>query len=343
MSQPTRKILVIGSGAIGEVHIETFLATGRVGIIASDNRPEVLRRVAAAYGVAADPDWAGALSDPSVIAAVIATPAPLHVAMARRVLDSNRHVLIEKPLSLDLASIPELLAARDRSGKFAAVGYARHCAPGFAEAREFIRSGKFGPVRHVMVNMGKHFPAFRPAYHEVYYNDHATGGGSIQDCLTHMANLVEWILGPTTRLTCDAAHQVLSRVQVEDTVNVIARNGEALVSYALNQFQAPNELRLDFHAAGGSVRLEEDDHWRWGIQAMGHKTWSWQKDVVMTRYAHFAAQAHAFVDGCEGRPNPLCQLEEGVQTLRFNLAAMKSWKEGAPVTIPPADFTVSSL
>ena len=271
ISTSLKKILVIGCGDIGQVHLRNFLATGRVGVVPSDNRPDILEAVAKKFGATPMADWKLALNNPEIIGAVIATPAPFHVPIALEVLAAGRHVLIEKPLALDLSQIDQLVAARDRARTFVAIGYARHCAPGFKEARDFIRSGKFGPVRHVMVNMGKNFPSFRPAYREVYCNSHATGGGTIQDCLTHMANLVEWILGPTTRVTCDASHQVLEGVPVEDTVNVLARNAGALVSYTLNQFQAPNELRLDFHAEGGSVRLEEDEHWRWGVQAQGEK------------------------------------------------------------------------
>ena len=48
---------------------------------------------------------------------------------------------------------------------------------------------------------------------QAYYRDHAQGGGAIQDALTHQANAVEWVVGPTTRLFCDAAHQALEGVE----------------------------------------------------------------------------------------------------------------------------------
>ena len=38
-------------------------------------------------------------------------------------------------------------------------------------------------------------------------------------------------------------------------------------------------------------------------------------------------------DGCEGKPNLLCTLEEGIRTLRINLAALQSWRENRPVTL----------
>lgn len=329
MAKPHR-ILVVGCGSIGERHLRTFLATGRADLVACDNRPEIRQRMTGLYGVESVADGSLALERPDITGVVIATPAPLHVPGALRALESGRHALVEKPLALDLAGVEDLLAARDRRGVFAAVAYVLHCVPALQAARAFLHSGAFGPVRHAAVATGQHFPDFRPAYREIYYRDHRQGGGAIQDALTHNANAVEWILGPTTRVYCDAAHQVLAGVEVEDTVNVVARNGGALVSYALNQFQVPNETRWDFHAETGSVRVELHAQ-RWGTLRRGETDWTWHPAPVENRDALFVAQAHAFLDGCEGGRPPLCTLEEGIQTLRFNLAALASWRGGCPV------------
>lgn len=330
MPTPPHQILVIGCGSIGERHVRTFLATGRTKIIACDNRPQIRQQMTERYGVESIADWIPALENPAVTGVVVATPAPLHVAMATRWLEAGRHVLCEKPLSLDLAGVDQLIAARDAAKRFAAVGYTMHFVPGLQQAREFLKAGSFGSIRHVAVNTGQHFPHFRPAYREIYYRDHAQGGGAIQDALTHMANAVEWIVGPTSRVFCDAAHQVLEDVTVEDTVNVTARNASALVSYALTQFQAPNDTRVDFHAETGSIRVEFNAQ-RWGAMARGETDWKWTNAPVAERDQLYTAQANAFLDGCEGKANLLCTLEEGARTLRFNLAALKSWRENRPI------------
>lgn len=324
------RILVIGCGSIGERHVRTFLATGRATVVACDNRPAIRDRMTACYGVEAVADWRRAVEQAEISGVVVATPAPLHVPVARHALETGRHVFIEKPLALDLAGVEDLRAARDRQRRFVAVAYVMHHVPALVAAREFIQAGTFGAVRHLAITTGQHFPDFRPAYREIYYRDHAQGGGAIQDALTHCANAVEWILGPTTRVYCDAAHQVLEGVEVEDTVNVSARNGGALVSYALNQFQAPNETRWDFHAEKGSVRFELHAQ-RWGTLRRGETEWAWRPAVLENRDALFTLQAHAFLDGCAGQPQSLCTLEEGIQTLRFNLAALASWRGGCPV------------
>lgn len=332
MSTLRRYILVIGCGSIGERHVRTFLATGRVGVVACDNRPTIRQDMISRYKVEAVSEWIPALDNPAIAGVVIATPASSHVEIAIRCLEAGRHVLIEKPLSLSLADTDKLIAARDRALRFAGVAYVLHFVPALQAARQFIQAGSFGSVRHVAVNTGQHFPFFRPAYRDIYYSDRAQGGGAIQDALTHMANAVEWIAGPTSRVFCDAAHQVLEGVTVEDTVNATARNGGALVSYALTQFQAVNETRWDFHAETGSVRVELNAQ-RWGILARGETEWQWHNAPIAERDQIYTAQAQAFLDGIEGRANPLCTLEEGIQTLRFNLAALRSWNENRPIIL----------
>jgi predicted dehydrogenase len=301
-------------------------------VLACDERPAVRQAMTERYQVATVADWTEGLKDPRVAAVVVATPAPSHVAITRRALEAGRHVLVEKPLSLDLAGVDELIGTRDRAGRFVAVGYVLHVVPALHAAREFLRAGSFGKLHHVVVTTGQYFPGFRPAYREIYYRDRAQGGGAIQDALTHQANAVEWVAGPTTEVFCDASHQVLEGVEVEDTVNALARNGGVMVSYALNQFQAPNETRWDFHAAQGSVRVELNAQ-RWGRLARGEADWTWQAAPVSERDQLFVAQANGFLDGCAGRPHPLCTLEEGRQTLRFNLAALRSWTEKRSVTL----------
>jgi predicted dehydrogenase len=332
MPTPSALVLVIGCGSIGERHVRTFLATGRTKVIACDTRPAIRQQMTERYGVEVIADWTTAIADPALTAVVVATPAPLHVAVSTRCLEAGRHVLCEKPLSLDLAGVDQLIATRDSSRRFAAVGYTLHFVPALQQAREFLQAGSFGPVRQVAVNTGQYFPQFRPAYREIYYRDHAQGGGAIQDALTHMANAIEWVVGPTSRVYCDAAHQVLEGVEVEDTVNVVARNGATMVNYALTQFQAVNETRWDFHADTGSVRVELNQQ-RWGRMARGETDWTWTAAPIAERDQLFVAQANAFLDGCEGKPNLLCTLEEGARTLRFNLAALQSWRENRPITL----------
>lgn len=326
-------ILVIGCGSIGERHLRCFQKTGRCEVSVCDANPKLLAEVSGRYGAKSYASLADALKAQKFDALVICTPAQTHLAIAREGARHGAALLIEKPLAVSLDEVAETRAVIDQGGRFAAVAYVFHCFPWVAGAREFVRSGEFGRPLHASVVAGQHFPTFRPAYREIYYTRHETGGGAIQDALTHLVNAMEWLIGPVTRLFCDASHQQLEGVTVEDTVNISARHGGILASYAMTQFQAANEVTMLVHCENGSVKIENHTQ-RWGSIKLGDKDWTWHAAPPMERDDLFTAQANAFLDGLEGKPCPLSTFDEGVQTLRFNLAALRSAATGLPITIP---------
>ncbi|MSU25289.1 MAG: Gfo/Idh/MocA family oxidoreductase [Opitutus sp.] len=328
MSQ--HSVLIVGCGSIGERHVRCFLRTGRATVAASDTMPSTLERIAKTYDVKTSGDWLAEAQSGRHTIAVICTPASLHVEMARQALAAGLHVLIEKPLSHSLAGIDALLTARDHSERQVALAYVYHTFPVLREAGAFIAENRFGPILHGVATSGQAFHRLRPAYAKTYYRDRRMGGGAIQDALTHAANWIESVLGPTESVLCDCAHLALPEVDVEDTVIVSARHARDLCSYSLNQFQAPNESYLQFNAAGGSVRIELHRQ-RWGTFTPDSSDWDWRPAAPVVQDGHFITQANAFLDQVEGRAAPLCSLEAGIQTLRFNLAALASANSGTRV------------
>lgn len=329
-------IVIIGCGSIGERHLRAFLSNGQIGVIAAESNLELRERIAATHQVETVADFREVLRRDEVTAALVATPAPSHVAIATTILEAGRHVLIEKPLSLARTGLDQLIALRDTTKRVAAVAYVYHFMPAVAGARTFLRTGGFGPVLHATVTGGQHFPTFRPAYREIYYTRRESGGGAIQDALTHLANAIDWLLGPADSVMADADHQSLDGVSVEDTVNVIARHGSAMVACQLNQFQSPNETTFDLHAAGGSVRIEVHNQ-RWGTYAHRAGKWTWHDAPVPDRDYLFQVQARAFVAAMEGQATPLATLEEGIRAVAFNQAAFRSIDEGRRIGLTEAN------
>jgi predicted dehydrogenase len=328
----TKRILIVGCGSIGERHLRCLMRVGQVQPAVCEPNPEVRHRVQHDYAV---PVFAGleeALAGDPCDGAIICTPADTHVNLALKALRHNLALLIEKPLSTGFDRLDELQAETRRTGKFVGVAYVYHFVPAVQAVRDFLSTKTFGRPLHVSVAAGQHFPAFRPAYRDIYYRNHKAGGGAIQDALTHLANTVEWLIGPTDKLFCEAAHQALEGVNVEDTVSVTAKNGGILVSYSLNQFQAPNETTIHIHCGGGSVKIEIHEQ-RWAIFPHGAKSWDYRPAPVADRDDLFTAQAAAFLDGMAGKPNPLCTLDEAIQTLKFNVAAIQSARTGAAVEL----------
>ena len=326
-------ILIIGCGSIGERHLRCFQKTGRCSITICDTNPSLLGSIAERYQVTAYDSLETALQEAGCDAAVICTPAHLHLPIALKLLHAGLHLLIEKPLATDTALVPEFRDAMARSQRFVAVAYVYHFMPWLPAARACLHAGDIGRILHASVTSGQHFPTFRPAYREIYYARHEHGGGAIQDALTHLANAMEWLIGPCTRLFCDASHQELEGVTVEDTVNVSARHGRILASYALNQFQAPNETTFQFNGDAGSLKIEGHNN-RWGTLLHGESAWTWHQSPPLQRDDPFIAQAHAFLNGIDHQPTSLSTFEEALQTLRFNQAALQSAATGAAIDLP---------
>lgn len=326
------RILVVGCGSIGERHLRCFQKTGRCEVEVCDANAELLAKVSAQYEAPSHADLHEALGGTPPDALVICTPAPTHLSIARQGLQHGTALLIEKPLSTSLDGVEETRRAIQRADRHVAVAYVYHVFPWILKACRHVHSGALGRVLHATMHAGQHFPTFRPAYRDIYYAKREQGGGCIQDAITHAMNAMEWILGPATRVFCDAGHQMLEGVTVEDTVNLATRHGATMVSYAMNQFQTPNELTITLHGELGSLAIEHHRQ-QWGVQMRGEPGWTWHQTPPLERDDLFIAQANAFLDGMEGKPSPLCTFEEGVQTLKFNLAALRSMDSGLPVTI----------
>ena len=319
----SHRILVIGVGSIGERHVRCFGRTDRCDVSICEINEPLRQTIAERYAIgSAFGNLADALNDPPD-AAVICAPAHLHIPMATQLAEAGVHLLIEKPLSVGFEGIERLFALVQEQNLTAAVAYVSRMNPALAAMREAIQSGRLGEPLQIVRLSGQNFPLYRPAYREIYYNNRATGGGAVQDALTHLMNSGQWLVGPMTELAADAAHLALEGVDVEDTVHVIARHGAVMGSYALNQHQAPNETSITVVCTSGTARCEFHRS-RWVSAATPGDDWKVEQEYSIERDDGFVAQANRFLDAVEGNAEPACSLAEGRHTLQTNLAVLQA-------------------
>ena len=317
------RVLIIGGGSIGERHLRCFLQTGSADVSLCEINADVRNRLAATYPVSAvSADLKEALAAKPELA-VVCTPAHLHIAHAMSCAEAEAHLLIEKPLSTAPDGIDELTDLIAERRLVAGVAYVLRCHPILSAMRDAWQSGEFGRPLHVSAIGGQHFPLYRPAYRDIYYKNRATGGGAIQDALTHVVNAVEWIIGPASAVAADAQHQFLDGVDVEDTVNLIARHGNTLATYSLNQYQAPNESSITLVGESGTTRFEAHNC-RWLVMREPSTEWEQQAACTLERDDLFVDQARRMLQAIEGTGPVTCTLEDGRQTLRVNLAVLEA-------------------
>jgi predicted dehydrogenase len=315
-------ILVVGGGSIGERHLRCFQDIGCTVALCDSNAARLaeiaerykLARTFASIELAAREAWYGV---------VIATPANLHADHAAAFVKSTDSLFIEKPLCLSFADAKRLQSLA--AGKSIQVGYVLRHHPATQHVRALLAEGVIGKLHQVTITAGQNFPSLRPAYREIYYKRHETGGGAIQDAATHLFDLMQHLAGPLDWVFCDYAHQELADVEVEDTVHIIGRccGGRVLASIALNQFMAPNETHVQLNGALGSLAIRLHEH-RAGILMLGDADWTWTEPLVTERDDLFRAQAQNFISSIVKQEPPLCTLNDGLRAVAVNLAALRS-------------------
>ncbi len=317
------RILVIGVGSIGERHVRCYLATGRADIGICEINDGLRATIADRYALSdVFEDVSTALAQ-SWDAVLIATPAHTHIPIAIQAAQAGLHLILEKPLSTSLEGIDELQRLVVEKKLYNAVSYNYRAHPGVVSMKAALDSGRFGRPIQLYSTMGQNFPTYRPAYRNIYFADRKQGGGAIQDAITHTFNLAEWLVGPITRIAVDAAHLALEGVAVEDTVHAMARHGSVMASYSLNMYQQPNDSNLTIVCEKGTVRFSlHEKRWRYMLDVDG--TWVDEVHELAERDTWYIHNANAILDGLEGKAPAPCSLEEGLQTLRVNLAALRS-------------------
>ena len=315
-------ILVIGAGSIGERHICCFLKTGRARVSVCEIDRALLGRIANDYDLSqACEDFGDALSS-KPRAVVIATPAHLHVPMAIRAAEAGCHLLIEKPLSTDISGVEDLKRRVLEQRLVAEVGYTFRHHPLVAKVKDQIDQGCWGLPLQLTIVSGQHFPTYRPVYRDIYYARHETGGGAIQDALTHFLDTAQWWLGSIDRLTGDMEHLSLKGVEVEDTVNVLARHGNIMASYNFNQHQYPNESIFTLVCEKGTLRLELCSN---RLRIMDRPDGEWEDEIsnAFQRDNIFVSQANSFLDAIEGQPSISCTIDEAKHTIGCQMALLE--------------------
>jgi predicted dehydrogenase len=97
-------------------------------------------------GVALADSYETILHDGDIDAVVLATPHSQHEAQALAAIAAGKHLFVEKPLTLDLASARAVAAAAQAGGRILGVGFTRRFHPSIAELRRRMQDGRLGRI-----------------------------------------------------------------------------------------------------------------------------------------------------------------------------------------------------
>ena len=127
----------------------------------------------------------------------------MHAEHAIQAAKATKGLLIEKPLSTRLSDAEQLQTSL--AGATVQVAYVLRHHPAVQYVRERLAAGDIGTLHQITITAGQHFPTFRPAYRDIYYAKHETGGGAVQDAATHLFDLIQYLAGPLDWVFCDYA------------------------------------------------------------------------------------------------------------------------------------------
>ena len=329
----THRILIVGCGSIGERHLRCFQRTGRAELAVCDVNESLLATVCQRYQVPGFRDASAALAAGPYQGVVICSPAHTHIGIAVQSLGHGAGVLIEKPLStrIDDVDAPAICGGRGRQvcgrrlrvplrpGRRGDAGVPARRVAGPASAGLGGRGAAFSHLSPGVPRDLLHSARNGRRGHSRRADAHGQRGrmaGRSHDAAVLRSG------PPGARRRDGGRHRLRGGPQRRRAGQLHA---EPVPGAERNH--DPGPLRT-----GGSVRYEGHEQ-RWSVFRRGESSWTHHAAPVAERDDLFVAQAHAFLDGLEGKPTPLCTIEEAVQTLKFNLAALESARTGKAISI----------
>lgn len=179
----------------------------------------------------------------------VATPPCSHAEIACLAMESNKHVLIEKPLALTVAGANRVLATRDKTGMIATVNYMLRFNPIVEALAILAKERVFGQLRHLNV---ENYAADEGLPAEHWFWDRQTSGGILVEHAVHFIDLVHSLTDQECRSVSGFCHN--RNQQQEDQVFAAVLYSRGLMASHYHSFARPGfsentSIRLNFDLA----------------------------------------------------------------------------------------------
>ena len=220
------RVGMLGVGVAGNYHaLYAQYPRSRLDIV-FDTRPDVAKVVAAEHGAALAPSEE-ALIAADIDAVVITTPNAVHLRQAVAALRAGKHVLLQKPMTLDPAEAAELTAVAARSGRRLAMYMNSLDNPVMQDLRRMVREGTLGRIGGInakLANGGAWRWRGQQQLADFWRGSRAAvGGGSFAMLATHYINLCQWLLDePIVAIAARGRNLMSEHIEGDDIMAAIA-------------------------------------------------------------------------------------------------------------------------
>jgi predicted dehydrogenase len=264
-------VVVVGAGHGCRVHVPSARNAGLevLGVVGRDHEKTVKR--AARVGVdTVFTSLEQALKVPGADAVIISTPPHTHAALAAEAINAGRHVLVEKPFTVDAAEARQLLALADRAGVVALVGHEFRFSADRMTLRRAIADGVIGTPRLATFLGHNAFAAPLDLRMPGWWFDPMQGGGWLGASVSHIIDAIRWWLGEFEAVSAElpmvsdrdraslAEDTVSARFRMTSGCEGVLQNSAAVWGSLLNVFRVAGPLgTLDI--VDDAVRLSDAD------------------------------------------------------------------------------------
>lgn len=249
------KIAIVGLGGAGKQYYDCLAELEDAEVIAGVDPKATARRAFSADNVVSlYPDVETLLDAHAneLEGVIVASPHALHYRHARAALESELHVLVEKPMTVGLERGRELVDVANEMGVTLQVGYQRHFHPGFREMKGKIERGEIGEIRMFSCYIGQAWFDLNEGKWRM--NPELSGGGQLFDTGSHLLETLFWVTG----MTPTAVGAVVDR-----------RGGDVDVNVAMTVKGRRNDRRIigNISVCGDSTILYPDEDLTiWGTE-----------------------------------------------------------------------------
>lgn len=219
-----------GIGRTGFGRIQSELATllgphAKFQVVAGyDLIPDRAQKLSQTIGATSHPTFPALLADPRVEVVVVATRSDTHAELATLALLAGKHVVIEKPIAIDLPQADALLAhARSAPGQLL-VRLNRRFDPAFLAVRHAVDRGLTGPLHSVQIRVGDYVPR-----HD-WQTLRKFGGGQLLNWGPHVIDWALELIGPTATDIWAHTRLVAAAGDAEDHVKLLLRGTTGIVA-----------------------------------------------------------------------------------------------------------------
>jgi predicted dehydrogenase len=324
------KVLVVGSGSIGQRHLRNLRALGVDDLLAVEpsSGPAAAAAALGATVMASLPDALAKAPD----AVIVCTPPHLHLEGARAALEAGAHVLVEKPLAASLDGVDDVLALAERRNRTLAVGYNWRFHAVSREVKRLLDAGTIGRPLLLRVEVGQYLPDWRPQQdYRAGYNARAAHGGGILLDATHELDYAWWLCGDIKGVSAMIEKLSDLEIDVEDVALLQLRFASGALGHA-----HLDTLQRAYARGGKLVGTEGTLVWELmeGLRVYSTARGAWEtRPMVTDPNDMYREEVRQFLDCVQHGVEPSASGRDGRRALEIVQAARTAAREGREVPV----------